>query len=80
MPSCEKCWKDAKGDAELYHLLAAARDASGDQCTPEEHAGGEDAGVCPICSRKAVHAICKVCIACGWEEGEETLTIRSESS
>jgi hypothetical protein len=55
MSSCEKCWRDAGGDAEKYHQLVKERNAAGMQCTPEEQAGGEYATACPSCGRKTVH-------------------------
>lgn len=67
MASCEKCWRDAHGDPDLYGELIAMR--SGElQCTPEQQAGGVEATICGYCGRKAVHMICMVCMACG-EEG-----------
>jgi hypothetical protein len=66
MASCEKCWTEAHGDAERYLRLVEDRDASGHACTPEEQAG-PDAKVCPSCGRRAVHQLCRVCMACGRE-------------
>jgi len=51
MASCEKCWKESNGDIDLYHELLKTN-----QCTPEEQAGGKEAGFCKICARKTIHA------------------------
>lgn len=61
MPSCEKCWRDAGGDADLYTQLIEQRNKSGQECSPEEQAG-EEAGWCPVCSRKTVHMHSDVCM------------------
>lgn len=61
MTSCEKCWRDAGGDAERYRELIAER--SGDmECSYEDQAGGDAAGTCPHCKRQAVHHICNRCM------------------
>ena len=65
MASCEKCWRDAGGRADEYARLVKERKTN--LCSPEDQAGGEDAGVCPKCKRKAVHVYCKVCMACNWK-------------
>lgn len=66
MVSCEKCWRDSGGRADEYaRLIKERKDAP---CSPEEQAGGEDAGECPHCKRKAVHVFCDVCMACGRKE------------
>ena len=56
MASCEKCWKDAKGDPILYIELITKR-----ECTPEEQAG-EEAKVCPKCFRKTIHQYVGKCM------------------
>lgn len=52
--SCEKCWYDARGDAERYQQLVEERNASGNYCTPEERAGPH-ARECPGCLRMTLH-------------------------
>lgn len=64
MTSCEKCWRNALGNAHEYHRLLHINN-----CTPEEQAG-YDATYCNACGRRAVHEICKVCMACGWRPSE----------
>ena len=59
MPSCEKCWVDAGGDADTYYCLLGTR-----SCSPEEQAG-EDATTCPKCKRRTVHHYARICMACG---------------
>lgn len=60
MSSCEKCWRDAGGDPDKYHHLITIR--TGDRvCTPEEQAGGKDAGWCDICNRQTIHLYTKKC-------------------
>lgn len=59
MASCERCWADAHGDAEQYLLLLQERPP----CTPEQQAGAH-AAWCPVCGRKTVHQLAKVCTAC----------------
>lgn len=39
MPSCEKCWRDARGDYSEYLKLLANRDLDGHVCSPREQAG-----------------------------------------
>lgn len=65
MPSCEKCWRDARGDAEEYARLLRERDESGQVCTPEQHAGGDEAETCELCLRKTVHMYSGVCMVDG---------------
>ena len=62
MPSCERCWSDAGGDADLYaELLIERRD---DPCSPEDQAG-PGAGVCPDCGRRTVHQyVAGFCMNC----------------
>ena len=62
MPSCEKCWEDACGNAEKYLQLIEER--KDDPCTPEEQAG-RDATKCTKCGRKTVHQYAKICVVCG---------------
>ena len=62
MASCEKCWKDAKGDPERYRELMDERTGTDQECTPEEQAGGEYAGLCPQCNRKTVHCVVERCV------------------
>lgn len=64
MPSCEKCWRDARGDAEEYSRLVKERDEVGNKCTPEQQAGHE-AGTCEFCLRKTVHMYSEVCMVEG---------------
>ena len=59
MASCEKCWKDANGNAERYSQLIKERFS--EPCTPEEQAG-EDAKNCDKCGRKTVHQYIRVCV------------------
>ena len=60
MPSCEKCWRDAHGEADRYsELLMERKDFP---CTPEQQAGGEDAGECEKCGRKTVHCVVGLCM------------------
>ena len=61
MPSCEKRWRDARGDAELYSQLVDERNEKGRECSPEDQAG-DDAGWCPACSRKTIHMHSEVCM------------------
>lgn len=70
MASCEKCWSDACGDPYDYANLVHLRDRDGETCTPEEQAGGMNAGVCKKCGRRTVHVYCKVCMVagCGYVE------------
>jgi len=56
MASCEKCWRDAGGDAVRYEELVRSR-----QCTPEEQAG-PDAGACPACYRRTLHGFTGECM------------------
>ena len=63
MASCEKCWRDAGGDASRYVQLLIDREY--DPCTPEEQAGGENARMCPQCKRRALHVHVNLCMACG---------------
>lgn len=62
MPSCEKCWEDACGNAEKYQELIKER--KDDPCTPEEQAG-RDATYCEKCNRETVHQYAKICMVCG---------------
>lgn len=62
MAACEKCWRDSGGDPDLYRDLIEQR--KDNPCSPEDQAG-EDAKLCPMCGRKAVHVHCHVCMACG---------------
>ena len=54
MASCEKCWRDARGDPDRYVELLAERHES--PCTPEQQAGGIYADECEVCGRFTVHA------------------------
>jgi len=54
MPSCEKCWRDAGGDADTYEQILRQRNATGNECTPEQQAG-RDAEQCPFCLRYTIH-------------------------
>ncbi len=67
MSSCEKCWHDAGGNADLYSRLVESRREN--PCTPEQQAG-DDAGYCPKCSRKTIHQHTGECMACGYERVE----------
>ena len=62
MASCEKCWKDAKGDPERYRELIKDRTGTDQECTPEQQAGGIDAAECPSCQRKTVHCVLGRCV------------------
>jgi hypothetical protein len=64
MPSCERCWSDAGGDAEAYSELVRAR---WPVCTPEQQAG-PDRTKCFGCGRTTVHQHAKVCMVCGLAE------------
>lgn len=66
MPSCEKCWRDARGDSHEYIALLESRNESGNECTPEQQAG-DGAETCKQCGRDAMHIHCDVCMACGWK-------------
>lgn len=66
MASCEKCWREAGGDAERYGELMRTKPTA---CTPEEQAGWA-AGDCPDCKRRTVHQFANICMACGWRKGE----------
>ena len=57
MASCEKCWRDSGGDSDWYARLLLTRN-----CTPNEQAGGVDAGLCDKCGRQTVHAFTKNCM------------------
>ena len=66
MPSCEKCWTEAGGNARRYAELLKLR-----SCTPEEQAG-DDATLCPKCNRITMHQYAKVCMnAACCQEGQE---------
>lgn len=63
MSSCERCWREANlahpcDVADEYARLVKSR-----TCTPEQQAG-DDATVCPLCDRRAVHEITRECMAC----------------
>lgn len=60
MPSCEKCWRDARCEPDRYHELIEQR--KGNPCTPEQQAGGDDAGDCEKCGRKTVHCVVGRCV------------------
>ena len=62
MPACEKCWHDAKGDADEYARLLLKR--SHKPCTPEEQAGGGEAMMCPYCGRYTRHVHTGKCVIC----------------
>lgn len=62
MASCEKCWRDARGDPELYRQIIAERTGTEDQCTPEEQAGGQYAELCETCGRNTIHCVLKRCV------------------
>jgi len=57
MPTCEKCWSDARGDLAMYEKLLDTRLP----CTPEEQAG-PDAKRCPACGRMTLHQHCGKCM------------------
>lgn len=71
MPGCEKCWDDAfrrshfcgGNQVVVYHKLLKSR-----KCTPEEQAGGTDAGYCPKCQKFTMHRVCNVCMGCNYGE------------
>ncbi len=56
MSSCERCWKEANGNADRYHELLAIN-----RCSPEEQAG-ENATECPHCHRLTVHQRVHYCV------------------
>ncbi len=58
MSSCEKCWRDSRGDTEEYSRLIKINN-----CTPEEQAGGKYAGTCKKCGNKTVHMYTKRCVS-----------------
>lgn len=62
MTSCEKCWRDAKGNPDRYAELIESRTGTADECSPEEIAGGEDAGECRHCQRQTVHCVVGRCM------------------
>ena len=55
MSSCEKCWRDAQGSAdvarEYQRLMAERKDTP---CSPEDQAG-PDAAHCWTCGRRTIH-------------------------
>ena len=59
MASCEKCWRDAGGNFDLYQNLVGVRN-----CTPEEQSG-EESTICKECGRKTIHVYTHTCTACG---------------
>ena len=65
MSACERCWRDSGGDPERYSELLKTQN-----CTPEQQAGGEDAGICPQCNRKTIHLYTGRCmvVGCDYEE------------
>ena len=58
MASCEKCWRDARGNPDRYAELVMQR-----ECTPEEQAG-PDAERCPVCKRMTLHQHTGECMNC----------------
>jgi len=62
MAACEKCWRDAGGDPDRYDSLVKQRNESGNECTPEQQAGSEDAEICPSCKRKTIHLYTHKCM------------------
>jgi hypothetical protein len=67
MSSCERCWKAAGGDPDLYRNLVESS-----ECTPEDQAGGANAGLCPVCGRRTVHMYTGRCMACNYRRGENS--------
>lgn len=68
MPSCEKCWEDARliaRESGAEHVDEYGRLVQERDCTPEERAG-RNALRCPTCQTKTVHQHAKVCLICGW--------------
>ena len=65
MPSCEKCWKEAEGNIELYYKLLGTN-----KCTLEEQAG-EDAVLCRWCNRKTIHQSAHRCMNPGCKSNAE---------
>ncbi len=74
MVSCEKCWKDANSNPEIYTQLIKERNVN--PCTPEEQAG-EYARVCPRCKRITVHQYTKECVICHGDKGNKLSHIKS---
>lgn len=70
MATCEKCWRDSRGDPTGYRLLLLERNANGEVCSPEEQAG-EDAKPCPECCTRTVHQHAGICMNCGEEYVDE---------
>ena len=64
MASCEKCWYDAQGNADVYHQMIF--DRRHNPCTPEQQAG-ESATECIKCERMTIHQHIKSCIVCGFK-------------
>lgn len=64
MSACEKCWREAGGDAERYSALIGERRSQ--PCSAEEQAG-ERAEECPWCGRKTLHELTRepMC-GCPW--------------
>ena len=67
MGSCEKCWRDAGGDAFRYRELLQEQ-----KCSPEEQAGPE-AKHCPDCGRQSIHMYTGMCTSCGWHPDLENI-------
>ena len=67
MSVCEKCWRDAGGDAVRYLALLGER--YDHPCSAEEQAG-PDSQYCPHCERRSVHQHTGVCIICDLKIGE----------
>ena len=57
MSSCEKCWDESGSDYEKYRKLLAINN-----CTPQEQAGGIDAGICVKCGEQTQHVYTKECL------------------
>ena len=66
MACCEKCWRDAGGDAKRYTALVEARKPH--PCTPEEQAG-EFRYRCDVCGRLTMHQWTHVCMVPGCAGG-----------
>ena len=62
MSACEKCWRDAGGDPDRYQELLKLRKWPDKACTPNEQAGGIDAGYCESCGGRTVHLYTHECM------------------
>ena len=63
MASCEKCWRDSRGQYKSqYAYSELIKERKDNPCTPEEQAGIGSADVCKACKRKTIHTYCNICM------------------